>query len=78
MRQVICVTDYWVEYTGSITGLTKGKWYQILDRGNFSFSDEHYYFLDDNDKLVGIYSRDRFKNVTIQKKRLDRLNSLSL
>jgi hypothetical protein len=71
------VTDYWVEYLGNNSKLTKGKWYQILDRNNrFSFRDEHYYFLDDKDEVVGMFSYGNFRNVTNEKKREDKLKTI--
>jgi hypothetical protein len=71
------VTDYWVEYLGNSSELTRGKWYQILDRNNrFSFKDEHYYFLNDKEVLVGMYSYGNFRNVTNEKKRDDKLKTI--
>ena len=48
--QVMELTDIFKEYVGpEHRGLTIGKKYQILDDKN-----GYYYFLDDNDKFVGI------------------------
>ncbi len=77
LNEVHKLKYYWVEYLGNRSELTSGKWYQILDRNNrFSFKDEHYYFLNDKEVLVGMYSHGNFRNVTNEKKRDDKLKTI--
>ena len=54
--KILPLTDIFVEFLGeSRNGLTKGNYYQILDRdGYFTEGDETYYFMDDFNKFVGI------------------------
>ena len=72
-------SDIWVEYIDvSKDGLTKGKWYNLLKRGYISLNDEHYYFLDDNNKFVGAYRGRRFRDVSKIKFRNDKLIELGI
>lgn len=72
-------SDIWVEYVDdSRDGLTHGKYYNLLDRNKASRGDEHYYFLDDNNKFVGAWRGNRFRDVSKIKLREDRLNELGL
>ena len=72
-------SDIWVEFIkDSKDGLTSGKYYNLLNRGLTSLRDEHYYFLDDNNKFVGAYSPNRFRDVSKIKFRDDRLNQLGI
>ena len=72
-------SNIWVEYVDiSKDGLTNGKWYNLLDRGKASLQDEHYYFLDDNNKFVGAYRGRRFRDVSKLKHRNDRLIELGI
>lgn len=72
-------SDIWVEYVDdSRDGLTQGKYYNLLDRNKASRGDEHYYFLDDNNKFVGAWRGNRFRDVSKIKLREDRLNELGL
>jgi hypothetical protein len=72
-------SDIWVEYIDvSKDGLTKGKWYNLLRRGDISLNDEHYYFLDDNNKFVGAWNGRRFRDVSKLKLREDKLKQLGI
>jgi len=72
-------SDIWVEYIDvSKDGLTKGKCYNLLRRGNISLNDEHYYFLDDNNKFVGAWRGRRFCDVSKLKLREDKLKELGI
>ena len=72
-------SDIWVEYIDvSKDGLTKGKCYNLLRRGNISLNDEHYYFLDDNNKFVGAWRGRRFRDVSKLKLREEKLNELGI
>jgi hypothetical protein len=72
-------SDIWVEYIDvSKDGLTNGKYYNLLDRGKASLQDEHYYFLDDNNKFVGAYRGRRFRDVSKIKFRNDKLIELGI
>jgi len=72
-------SNIWVEYIGDyVDSLTKGKWYNLLERGNISLNDRHYYLLNDNNKFVGIYSGKNFKDVSKKKHRKDRLIELGI
>ena len=72
-------SDIWVEYIDvSKDGLTNGKYYNLLDRGKSSLQDEHYYFLDDNNKFVGAYVGRRFRDVSKTKFRNDKLIELGI
>jgi hypothetical protein len=72
-------SDIWVEYIDvSKDGLTKGKFYNLLRRGNISLNDEHYYFLDDNNKFVGAWRGRRFRDVSKLKLREEKLNELGI
>ena len=70
-------SDIWVEYIDvSKDGLTMGKYYNLLQRGTISLNDQHYYFLDDNNKFVGAHRGNRFRDVSKMKLRNDRLKEL--
>ena len=72
-------SDIWVEYVyDSKDGLTRGKYYNLLDRGKASLHDEHYYFLDDYNRFVGAYSPNRFRDVSKIKLRDDRLKEIGI
>ena len=72
-------SDIWVEYIDvSKDGLTKGKWYNLLRRSNISLNDEHYYFLDDNNKFVGAWKGRRFRDVSKLKLREEKLIELGI
>jgi hypothetical protein len=72
-------SDIWVEYIDvSKDGLTKGKWYNLLRRGDISLNDKHYYFLDDNNKFVGAWNGRRFRDVSKLKLREDKLKQLGI
>jgi hypothetical protein len=72
-------SNIWVEYVDdSKDGLTHGKYYNLLDRNKASRGDEHYYFLDDNNKFVGAWRGNRFRDVSKIKLREDRLNELGI
>ena len=72
-------SNIWVEYVDiSKDVLTNGKWYNLLDRGKASLQDEHYYFLDDNNKFVGAYRGRRFRDVSKLKHRNDKLIELGI
>jgi hypothetical protein len=72
-------SDIWVEYIDvSKDGLTRGKCYNLLRRGNISLNDEHYYFLDDNNKFVGAWNGRRFRDVSKLKLREDKLKELGI
>jgi hypothetical protein len=72
-------SNIWVEYVDdSKDGLTSGKYYNLLDRNKASRGDEHYYFLDDNNKFVGVWRGNRFRDVSKIKLREDRLNELGI
>ena len=72
-------SDIWVEYVDdSRDGLTQGKYYNLLDRNKASRGDEHYYFLDDNNKFVGAWRGNRFRDVSKIKLRNEKLNQLGL
>ena len=72
-------SDIWVEYIDvSKDGLTKGKCYNLLRRGNISLNDEHYYFLDDNNKFVGAWNGRRFRDVSKLKLREEKLKELGI
>ena len=72
-------SNIWVEYIDvSKDGLTNGKYYNLLDRGKASLQDEHYYFLDDNNKFVGAYVGRRFRDVSKTKFRNDKLIELGI
>jgi hypothetical protein len=72
-------SNIWVEYVDdSKDGLTSGKYYNLLDRNKASRGDEHYYFLDDNNKFVGAWRGNRFRDVSKIKLREDRLNELGI
>lgn len=72
-------SDIWVEFIDdSRDGLTQGKYYNLLDRNKASRGDEHYYFLDDNNKFVGAWRGNRFRDVSKIKLREDRLNELGI
>jgi hypothetical protein len=72
-------SDIWVEYIDvSKDGLTKGKWYNLLSRGDISLNDEHYYFLDDNNKFVGAWRGRRFRDVSKLKLREEKLKELGI
>lgn len=61
--KILLTTDTWVEYIGNDSqGMTKGKYYQLLDRDeDFDLTDEYYYFLNDFDYFVG-YRRINYMN----------------
>ena len=80
--KILPITDTLVEFLGeSTTGLTKGKYYHLLDRnGYFSEDDETYYFMNDFNRFVGVgrinyFGGDiLFKNTSkIRNKRLNEL-----
>jgi len=72
-------SDIWVEYIDiSKDGLTRGKCYNLLKRGNISLNDEHYYFLNDNNKFVGAWRGRRFRDVSKLKLREVKLNELGI
>jgi hypothetical protein len=72
-------SDIWVEFIDdSRDGLTFGKYYNLLDRGKASLNDEHYYFLDDNNKFVGAWRGNRFRDVSKIKFRDNRLQELGI
>lgn len=72
-------SDIWVEFIDdSRDGLTQGKYYNLLDRNKASRGDEHYYFLDDNNKFVGAWRGNRFRDVSKIKLRNEKLNQLGL
>ena len=72
-------SDIWVEYVDdSRDGLTQGKYYNLLDRNKASRGDEHYYFLDDNNKFVGAWRGNRFRDVSKIKLRNEKLNQLGI
>lgn len=72
-------SDIWVEFIDdSRDGLTHGKYYNLLDRNKASRGDEHYYFLDDNNKFVGAWRGNRFRDVSKIKLRNEKLNQLGL
>ena len=72
-------SDIWVEYIDvSKDGLTQGKCYNLLRRGNISLNDEHYYFLDDNNKFVGAWNGRRFRDVSKLKLREEKLKELGI
>lgn len=72
-------SDIWVEYIGETKdGLTNGKYYNLLDRGKASISDEHYYFLDDDNKFIGAWRGRRFCDVSKIKLRSDRLKEIGI
>jgi hypothetical protein len=72
-------SNIWVEYIDvSKDGLTNGKYYNLLDKGKASIQDEHYYFLDDNNKFVGAYVGRRFRDVSKTKFRNDKLIELGI
>jgi hypothetical protein len=72
-------SDIWVEYIDdSEDGLTNGKYYNLLERGTISLNDQHYYFLDDNNKFVGAYRGNRFRDVSKIKLREDKLKELGI
>lgn len=72
-------SDIWVEYVDdSRDGLTQGKYYNLLDRNKASRGDEHYYFLDDNNKFVGAWRGNRFRDVSKIKLRNEKLNELGI
>ena len=67
-------SDIWVEFIkDNDDGLTNGKYYNLLDRG-----DEHYYFLDDNNKFVGAWRGNRFRDVSKIKLRDKKLKELGI
>ena len=72
-------SDIWVEFIDdSRDGLTQGKYYNLLDRNKASRGDEHYYFLDDNNKFVGAWRGNRFRDVSKIKLRNEKLNQLGI
>ena len=72
-------SDIWVEFIDdSRDGLTHGKYYNLLDRNKASRGDEHYYFLDDNNKFVGAWRGNRFRDVSKIKLRNEKLNELGI
>ena len=72
-------SNIWVEYIDvSKDGLTRGKCYNLLKRGNISLNDEHYYFLNDNNKFVGAWRGRRFRDVSKLKLREVKLNELGI
>ena len=72
-------SDIWVEFIDdSRDGLTNGKYYNLLDRNKASRGDEHYYFLDDNNKFVGAWRGNRFRDVSKIKLRNEKLNQLGI
>lgn len=72
-------SNIWVEYIDvSKDGLTRGKCYNLLKRGNISLNDEHYYFLNDNNKFVGAWRGRRFRDVSKLKLREEKLNELGI
>ena len=72
-------SNIWVEYIDvSKDGLTMGKCYNLLKRGNISLNDEHYYFLDDNNKFVGAWRGRRFRDVSKLKLRENKLKELGI
>jgi hypothetical protein len=72
-------SDIWVEFIDdSRDGLTQGKYYNLLDRNKASRGDEHYYFLDDNNKFVGAWRGNRFRDVSKIKLRNEKLNKLGI
>jgi hypothetical protein len=73
-------SNIWVEYIDvSKDGLTRGKCYNLLKRGNISLNDEHYYFLDDNNKFVGAWRGGRrFRDVSKLKLRERKLKELGI
>lgn len=72
-------SDIWVEFIDdSRDGLTHGKYYNLLDRNKASRGDEHYYFLDDNNKFVGAWRGNRFRDVSKIKLRNEKLNQLGI
>ena len=72
-------SNIWVEYIDETKdGLTNGKYYNLLDRGKTSISDEHYYFLDDNNKFVGAWRGRRFCDVSKIKLRSDKLKEIGI
>ncbi len=55
--QVLPLKGIWLEYLNDDSyGLTKGKIYSILDK----YSAEYVYFMNDNNKFVGISKRNYF------------------
>lgn len=78
--QFLPPSEIWVEYIGfDKSDLTYGKYYNLLQRGNISLSDEHYYFLDDSNKFVGIYNdRRKFRDVSKLKMRIDKFKELGI
>lgn len=72
-------SNIWVEYIDKTKdGLTNGKYYNLLDRGKASISDEHYYFLDDNNKFVGAWRGRRFRDISKIKLRSDKLKEIGI
>lgn len=72
-------SDIWVEYiSDGRAGLTKGKYYNLLERGSISLDDEHYYFLDDNNEFIGAYRGRNFRDVSKVRLREERLKELGL
>jgi hypothetical protein len=70
-------SDIWVEYiSDGREGLTRGKYYNLLERGSISLNDEHYYFLDDNNKFIGAFRGRNFRDVSKTRLREIILNKL--
>ena len=77
--ELLPLTGETIQYIGeSTSGLTHGKYYQTLE----GKGDEYFYFIDDNDKFVGISKINYFGGspnfIEITKNRDFKLNNLNI
>jgi len=76
--ELLQLTGETIQYIGeSKSGLTNGKYYETLDKEK---GYEYFYFIDDDDRFVGIYKINYFGGaanfIEVTKERDDKINSI--